>query len=158
MDKYCKTAKDKEKTFCYYVTTIKREFSKPVTMGAPVDRICKASNICSNHCTVVFKSIGNKLKLILPDGNAPCTNDCHLYYVQKLEKKDASICELRYKAKSMKSFLKEMEEDNLKKMRVKDIRSLLGRFDRECKGCAEKDDFLNEIRKLREEIKNGGEL
>ena len=76
----------------------------------------------------------------------------------KLEKKDASVCELRYKAKSMKSFLKEMAEDKLKKMRVKEIRSLLGRFDRECKGCAEKEDFLNEIRKLREEIQNGGEL
>ena len=108
MDKFCKTAKGKEKTFCYYVTTIKREFSKPVSMGAPVDRVCK-----------------------------------------KLEKKDASVCELRYNAKSMKSFIKDMAEEKLKKMRVKEIRALLGRFERECKGCADKEDFLDEIRRLR---------
>ena len=58
----------------------------------------------------------------------------------------------------MKSFLKDMEEDKLKKMRVKEIRALLGRFDRECKGCADKEDFLDEIRRLRDELSKGGEL
>ena len=117
MDKFCKTATLKEKTFCYYVTTIKREFSKPAAMGAPVDRICK-----------------------------------------KLSMKDASVCELKYKAKSTKSFIKDMAEEKLSKMRVKEIRALLGRFDRECKGCADKEDFLNEIRALRAELEKGGEL
>ena len=119
MDKYCSTAKDKEKTFCYYVTTIKREFSKPVTMGAPVDRVCK-----------------------------------------KLAKKDASVCELRYNARSLKSYLKDLTEEKITKMRVKEIRNFLSKFDKECFNCVEKSEFLDELRKLRTEIEEdkGDEL
>lgn len=43
IDKYCKK-KDigaKEKKACYYLIDIKRDAAKPITMGAPDDRVCK---------------------------------------------------------------------------------------------------------------------
>ena len=42
-----------------------------------------------------------------------------------------------------------LQEEDIKKMRVKQLKELLQEYHKECKGCAEKQDFVSEVMALR---------
>ncbi|XKL66232.1 hypothetical protein PGB90_009652 [Kerria lacca] len=107
--KYCKTAKNRENRFCYYIggleesaTGILNELSKPLSSFLPVDKIC-----------------------------------------EKLKKKDAQICDLRYE-KTI-----DFKTVDLKKLKVRDLKNILSGWDESCDGCIEKTDFINRIEELK---------
>ncbi|XP_064399852.1 mesencephalic astrocyte-derived neurotrophic factor-like [Halichondria panicea] len=58
---------------------------------------------------------------------------------EKLKGKDGEICDLKYD--------KEIDFKNvdLKKMRVKQLKKILINWGEDCRGCAEKTDFINKI-------------
>jgi len=62
---------------------------------------------------------------------------------EKLKKKDAQICELRYeKTIDLKSV-------DLKKLRVRDLKKILSDWDETCEGCIEKAEFIKRIEELK---------
>lgn len=60
----------------------------------------------------------------------------------KLYRKDEQICDLKYD-KSL-----DLSTVNLKKLKVKDLKSILSDWDQQCKGCTEKQDFIKLIEEL----------
>lgn len=85
---------------------------------------------------------------------------------EKLKKKDAQICDLRYGMKQltfdhvynriiMKSILifveKQIDLNNvdLKKLKVRDLKKILNDWDESCDGCLEKTDFIKRIEELK---------
>lgn len=105
--KFCKSAKDKDERFCYYVggtadaaTGLLKQVSGPAGRGVPADKIC-----------------------------------------QRLSKADSQICDLRYP--------KPIDLSDLSKLKVKDLKKVLAGWGQECKGCAEKADFVRQVESLR---------
>ncbi|KAH8403446.1 hypothetical protein KR215_010141, partial [Drosophila sulfurigaster] len=128
--KFCKTQKNKEHRFCYYLggleesaTGILNELSKPLSWSMPAEKVC-----------------------------------------EKLKKKDAQICDLRYGWSfiSIYSILiilmlsfdfaeKQIDLNNvdLKKLKVRDLKKILNDWDESCDGCLEKSDFIKRIEELK---------
>ncbi|EDW83752.1 uncharacterized protein Dwil_GK13778 [Drosophila willistoni] len=107
--KYCKTQKNKEHRFCYYLggleesaTGILNELSKPLSWSMPAEKIC-----------------------------------------EKLKKKDAQICDLRYEKQI------DLNNVDLKKLKVRDLKKILNDWDESCDGCLEKSDFIKRIEELK---------
>lgn len=62
---------------------------------------------------------------------------------EKMKKRDPQICELKYdKPLDWKNI-------NLKKMRVKELKKILSDWDETCRGCVEKQDFIDRIEELK---------
>ncbi|XP_065830053.1 mesencephalic astrocyte-derived neurotrophic factor homolog [Oscarella lobularis] len=62
---------------------------------------------------------------------------------EKLKKLDSQICELRYDKQI------DLKTVDLKKLRVKDLKKILSDWDEMCKGCVEKQDFVQRIEELK---------
>lgn len=62
---------------------------------------------------------------------------------EKLEKKDAQICELRYEKQI------DLNAVDLKKLKVRDLKKILSDWDEVCDGCLEKTDFIKRIEELK---------
>ncbi|EDW15128.1 mesencephalic astrocyte-derived neurotrophic factor homolog [Drosophila mojavensis] len=107
--KFCKTQKNKEHRFCYYLggleesaTGILNEMSKPLSWSMPAEKVC-----------------------------------------EKLKKKDAQICDLRYEKQI------DLNNVDLKKLKVRDLKKILNDWDESCDGCLEKTDFIKRIEELK---------
>jgi len=62
---------------------------------------------------------------------------------EKLKKKDAQICDLRYE-KTI-----DLKTVDLKKLKVRDLKKILSGWDEDCDGCIEKSDFIKRIEALK---------
>merc|ERR1719414_2262415 len=62
---------------------------------------------------------------------------------EKLKKKDKQICELRYEKQI------DLKTVDLKKLKVRDLKKILGDWDEGCDGCLEKGDFIKRIEELK---------
>ncbi|KAK6627313.1 hypothetical protein RUM43_002840 [Polyplax serrata] len=62
---------------------------------------------------------------------------------EKLKKKDAQICELRYDKQI------DLSTVDLKKLKVRDLKKILSDWDESCDGCIEKTDFIKRIEELK---------
>lgn len=71
---------------------------------------------------------------------------------EKLRKKDAQICDLR--------FDKQIDLNNvdLKKLKVRDLKKILNDWDEVCDGCIEKTDFIKRIEELKPKYMGKSEL
>lgn len=62
---------------------------------------------------------------------------------EKLKKKDAQICELRYDVQI------DLNTVDLKKLKVRDLKKILNDWGEECEGCIEKSEYLKRIEELK---------
>lgn len=62
---------------------------------------------------------------------------------EKLKKKDAQICDLRYEKQI------DLNNVDLKKLKVRDLKKVLNDWDESCEGCIEKTDFIKRIEELK---------
>ncbi|KAF7274359.1 mesencephalic astrocyte-derived neurotrophic factor [Rhynchophorus ferrugineus] len=62
---------------------------------------------------------------------------------EKLKKKDAQICELRYDVQI------DLKTVDLKKLKVRDLKKILNDWGEECEGCIEKSEYLKRIEELK---------
>ncbi|BFF89964.1 mesencephalic astrocyte-derived neurotrophic factor homolog [Drosophila madeirensis] len=62
---------------------------------------------------------------------------------EKLKKKDAQICDLRYEKQI------DLNSVDLKKLKVRDLKKILNDWDESCDGCLEKSDFIKRIEELK---------
>jgi len=68
---------------------------------------------------------------------------------EKLKKKDAQFCELRYE-KTI-----DLKTVDLKKLKVRDLKKILNDWDDVCEGCIEKSDFIKRIEELKPKYMRG---
>ncbi|KAK9876244.1 hypothetical protein WA026_012543 [Henosepilachna vigintioctopunctata] len=62
---------------------------------------------------------------------------------EKLKKKDAQICELRYDAEI------DLRTVDLKKLKVRDLKKIINDWGESCEGCVEKSEFIKRIEELK---------
>lgn len=62
---------------------------------------------------------------------------------EKLKKKDAQICDLRFEK------LIDLNTVDLKKLKVRDLKKILNDWDENCDGCLEKTDYIKRIEELK---------
>lgn len=62
---------------------------------------------------------------------------------EALKKKDPQICELQYEKEL------DWKNINLKKMRVKELKNILGKWGESCNGCLEKSDYIRKIEEVK---------
>uniref|UniRef100_A0A7G3AI17 Mesencephalic astrocyte-derived neurotrophic factor homolog n=1 Tax=Lutzomyia longipalpis TaxID=7200 RepID=A0A7G3AI17_LUTLO len=62
---------------------------------------------------------------------------------EKLKKKDAQICDLRYEKQI------DLNSVDLKKLKVRDLKKILSDWDENCDGCLEKTDYIKRIEELK---------
>uniref|UniRef100_A0A6P7GFM6 Mesencephalic astrocyte-derived neurotrophic factor homolog n=1 Tax=Diabrotica virgifera virgifera TaxID=50390 RepID=A0A6P7GFM6_DIAVI len=62
---------------------------------------------------------------------------------EKLKKKDAQICELRYDVEI------DLKTVDLKKLKVRDLKKILNDWGEDCEGCIEKSEYLKRIEELK---------
>lgn len=63
---------------------------------------------------------------------------------EKLMKKDAQICDLRYE-KTI-----DLKTVDIKKLKIRDLRKILSDFDDPCDGCVEKSEFVKKVESIRD--------
>ncbi|KAH8418450.1 hypothetical protein KR009_004277 [Drosophila setifemur] len=126
--KFCKTQKNKEHRFCYYLggleesaTGILNELSKPLSWSMPADKICE------------------KLKKM--DAQI-----CDLRYglYPEFHSKIALAHQRSFAEKQI-----DLNSVDLKKLKVRDLKKILNDWDEGCDGCLEKSDFIKRIEELK---------
>ncbi|XP_053723178.1 mesencephalic astrocyte-derived neurotrophic factor-like isoform X2 [Synchiropus splendidus] len=96
------------------------------------NRFCYYIGATSDAATKMINEVTKPLSY-----HAPVEKIC-----EKLKKKDAQICELKYDKQL------DLSTVDLKKLKVKDLRKILEEWGETCKGCAEKSDFIRKITEL----------
>lgn len=71
---------------------------------------------------------------------------------EKLRKKDAQICDLRFEKQI------DLNNVDLKKLKVRDLKKILNDWDENCDGCIEKTDFIKRIEELKPKYMGRSEL
>lgn len=71
---------------------------------------------------------------------------------EKLKKKDAQVCDLRYEKQI------DLNNVDLKKLKVRDLKKILNDWDETCDDCLEKSDYIKRIEYLKPQYVRGGEL
>lgn len=98
------------------------------------NRFCYYIGGTEDAATGLLKQISGPLKNYLPPQKI----------CEKLKKLDSQICELKYDKPI------DWKNINLKKMRVKELKKILANWDEDCKGCVEKQEFIDKIEKLKQ--------
>lgn len=68
---------------------------------------------------------------------------------EKLRKKDAQICDLRYEKQI------DLNNVDLKKLKVRDLKKILNDWDESCNDCLEKGDYIKRIETLKPKYMRG---
>ncbi|XP_071553081.1 mesencephalic astrocyte-derived neurotrophic factor homolog [Panulirus ornatus] len=68
---------------------------------------------------------------------------------EKLKKKDAQICDLRYEKQI------DLNNVDLKKLKVRDLKKILNDWDESCDDCLEKGDYIKRIESLKPKYVRG---
>lgn len=71
---------------------------------------------------------------------------------EKLKKSDAQICDLRFEKQI------DLNNVDLKKLKVRDLKKILSDWDEICDGCLEKPDFIKRIEELKPKYTSKTEL
>ena len=71
--------------------------------------------------------------------NMPASKICR----EKLYKKDPQVCDLKYPKQI------DLNEVDIKKLKVKDLKKILNDWGHDCNGCTEKSEFVKKIEELK---------
>ncbi|KAL6117136.1 uncharacterized protein ACO6RY_14987 [Pungitius sinensis] len=93
-------------------------------------RLCYYLGASSDAATRVTASVSQPLA-----SHVPIEKIC-----QRLSSRDTQICQLRYEPQ-----LKDWSSNELKRMRVLELRNILASWGEECRGCLEKNEFVSLI-------------
>ncbi|GAB5353470.1 hypothetical protein AAMO2058_000038500 [Amorphochlora amoebiformis] len=96
-------------------------------------RLCYYLGATPDAATRMIQSVSKPMSFHLP-----AKKIC-----EKLKKKDAQICQLRYDKPI------NLEGVNLKKMRVKQLKNILSKWGEKCTGCTEKRDYVKLVESLK---------
>jgi len=131
LEKFEKTLTDADRKMEVLTTKLKAVCNKAINQE---NRFCYYVGGTKDAATYILNSITKPMSFY-----KPIVGIC-----EALKKKDSQICDLQYP--------KELDwaNINLRKMRVKELKKILGNWGEGCSGCLEKSDYINKI----EEVKN----
>ncbi|XP_046959777.1 mesencephalic astrocyte-derived neurotrophic factor homolog [Vanessa cardui] len=118
--------------------------SDPKRIEAEFKKFCKGSKNKENRFCYYLGGLEESATGILGELSKPLSWSMPSDKIcEKLRKKDAQICDLR--------FDKQIDLNNvdLKKLKVRDLKKILNDWDEVCDGCIEKTDFIKRIEELK---------
>ncbi|KPJ02620.1 Mesencephalic astrocyte-derived neurotrophic factor-like [Papilio xuthus] len=116
----------------------------PKKIEAEFKKFCKGSKNKENRFCYYLGGLEESATGILGELSKPLSWSMPADKIcEKLRKKDAQICDLR--------FDKQIDLNNvdLKKLKVRDLKKILNDWDEVCDGCIEKTDFIKRIEELK---------
>ncbi|XP_045448796.1 mesencephalic astrocyte-derived neurotrophic factor homolog [Melitaea cinxia] len=133
------------KTVDKFAATLSDDVKKdPKLIEAEFKKFCKGTKNKENRFCYYLGGLEESATGILGELSKPLSWSMPSDKIcEKLRKKDAQICDLR--------FDKQIDLNNvdLKKLKVRDLRKILNDWDEVCDGCIEKTDFIKRIEELK---------
>ncbi|XP_065178113.1 mesencephalic astrocyte-derived neurotrophic factor homolog [Sycon ciliatum] len=120
------------------------ERSTPATIEAKFREVCAKAKKRENRFCYYVGGTEDAATGILGEISKPLSFGKPVEKIcEGLKKKDAQICDLRYEKQI------DLKTVDLKKLRVRDLKKILNDWDEDCRGCAEKSDFIARIEQLK---------
>ncbi|XP_002127331.2 mesencephalic astrocyte-derived neurotrophic factor homolog [Ciona intestinalis] len=124
-------------------TLSKEGISDLKTIDEKLREVCKKARGKENRFCYYIGGTEDAATGLLQEVTKPCSYHLPAQKIcEKLKKKDAQICELRYEKQI------DWKNVNLNKMRVKQLKKILMDWGEECKGCLEKQEFVDRVKEL----------
>lgn len=142
------------KTIEKFAATLSEDVKKdPKSIETEFKKFCKGSKNKENRFCYYLGGLEESATGILGELSKPLSWSMPADKIcEKLKKKDAQICDLR--------FDKQIDLNNvdLKKLKVRDLKKILNDWDELCDGCIEKTDFIKRIEELKPKYMGKSEL
>ncbi|XP_026761089.1 mesencephalic astrocyte-derived neurotrophic factor homolog [Galleria mellonella] len=142
------------KTIEKFAATLSDDVKKdPKLIEGSFKKFCKGSKNKENRFCYYLGGLEESATGILGEMSKPLSWSMPADKIcEKLRKKDAQICDLR--------FDKQIDLNNvdLKKLKVRDLKKILNDWDEDCDGCIEKTDFIKRIEELKPKYMGRSEL
>jgi len=117
---------------------------KEPQIKAELKQLCKSAKGKENRFCYYIGATEDAATTMMNEVTRPLSNHLPVSLIcKKLKKKDSQICELKYEKQI------DWKNVNLQKMRVKQLRKILGDWGEECRGCIEKSEFIQRINDLK---------
>ncbi|KAJ2939215.1 hypothetical protein O0L34_g8529 [Tuta absoluta] len=125
----------------------------PKLIEADFKKFCKASKGKENRFCYYLGGLEESATGILGEMSKPLSWSMPSDKIcEKLRKKDAQICDLRFEKQI------DLNNVDLKKLKVRDLKKILNDWDEVCEGCIEKTDFIKRIEELKPKYMGRSEL
>lgn len=131
LDKFAATLESSEKTDPKKIETAFKEFCKKVKDKE--NRFCYYLGGLETSATGILGEMSKPLSWSMPSDKI----------CEKLKKKDAQICDLRYDVQI------DLKTVDLKKLKVRDLKRIINDWGEDCTGCIEKSEFISRIEELK---------
>jgi len=128
---FFETLSDDIKSYPKKIEEAFREYCK--TAKSKQQRLCYYLGGLETSATGILGEMSKPLSWSMPA----------LKVCEKLKKKDAQICDLRFEKQI------DLETVDLKKLKVRDLKKVLNDWDETCDGCLEKSDYIRRIEELK---------
>ncbi|XP_049868858.1 mesencephalic astrocyte-derived neurotrophic factor homolog [Pectinophora gossypiella] len=116
----------------------------PKLIEAEFKKFCKGSKNKENRFCYYLGGLEESATGILGEMSKPLSWSMPSDKIcEKLKKKDAQICDLRFEKQI------DLNNVDLKKLKVRDLKKILNDWDENCEGCIEKTDFIKRIEELK---------
>jgi len=118
--------------------------SNPKEIEAEFRKFCKDAKGRDNRFCYYLGGLEESATGILGEMSKPMSWGMPIEKVcEKLKKKDVQICDLRYEKQI------DLNNVDLKKLKVRDLKKILNDWDETCDDCLEKGDFIKRIEQLK---------
>ncbi|GBP34962.1 hypothetical protein EVAR_28427_1 [Eumeta japonica] len=142
------------KTIEKFAATLSDKIKKdPKLIETEFKKFCKGSKNKENRLCYYLGGLEESATGILGELSKPLSWSMPADKIcEKLKKKDAQICDLRYDKQI------DLNNVDLKKLKVRDLKKILNDWDEVCDGCIEKTDFIKRIEELKPKYMGRSEL
>lgn len=142
------------KTIDKFAATLTDDIKKdPKLIEAEFRKFCKGSKNKENRFCYYLGGLEESATGILGELSKPLSWSMPSDKIcEKLKKKDNQICDLRFEKQI------DLNNVDLKKLKVRDLKKILNDWDESCEGCIEKTDFIKRIEELKPKYMGRSEL
>ena len=119
---------------CYYIEPVKKSVSQPFSLGIPKLKVCQRLKKDNPEICEVGRVF------VLPAIISPwCRHLCEMFLFSRFP------CLLLFKVKNTAKVQKEATAADVTKLRVKQLKAILGDRGVACDGCLEKEDYVKRV-------------
>ncbi|XP_053201764.1 mesencephalic astrocyte-derived neurotrophic factor homolog [Panonychus citri] len=122
----------------------KEEKNDPTKIEVKLEEFCASTKKSENRFCYYIGALEESATKIISELSKPLSWGLPAEKIcEKLHKKDSQICELRYEK------VIDLNNVDLKKLRVRDLKKILNDWDEVCEGCIEKAEFIKRVEQLK---------
>lgn len=117
---------------------------KEPQIKAKLQEVCRTAVGKENKFCYYIGGTDDAATRVLGEVSKPMSNYYPIVKIcEKLQKKIPGVCDLKYEKQI------DWSSVDINKMRVKQLKKILGDWNEECRGCLEKQDFIDRINELK---------